>query len=190
MLRRTVQIGVVAGILALMLAGFSIAQQGTGAWRGGGRGNFDPAQFRQRLRERMKEQLGVTDDAEWKVLEPQLLKVMQLNQQALMGRFRGLFGMFAGGRAGAGGDNADGQAPLARGSGPNGEMTALDKANAQLRTTLVNPSSSPDDIKKALATVREAWAKVQQDRAAAQVDLKKILTLRQEAVLVEMGQLE
>jgi Spy/CpxP family protein refolding chaperone len=126
MLRRTVQIGVAACVVALMVGGLSVAQQG-GA--GGGRG-------------------------------------------------------------GPSGGNDGGQTPPTRGSGPNGEMTALDKAMAQLRTTLANQSASPDDIRRALTGVREAGAKVQQDRAAAQADLKKILTLRQESVLVEMGQLD
>jgi hypothetical protein len=206
MWRRTVRIGVAACVVALMGAGRSVAQQG-GA--GGGRGTFDPnqirqmmggmfdpAQIRQRMMDRTRERLGVKDDAEWKVIEPRLRKVMDLNQQALMSRAQGMlgmfggFGMFAGGRGGPGGANDSGQTPPARGSGPNGEMTALDKAKAQLHTTLANPSAAPEEMKRALTAVREAVIKLQQDRATAQADLKKILTLRQESVLVDMGQLD
>lgn len=60
----------------------------------------------------------------------------------------------------------------------------------QLRTTLENSSASPEEIKTQLTAVRQAREKAKQDLAAAQADLKKILTVRQEAVLVEMGQLD
>jgi hypothetical protein len=159
-------------------------------------GMFDPTRIRQMMMERMKERLGVKDDAEWKVIEPRLRKLMDLNQQMLMGRAQGMlgmlggFGMFGGGRGGPGGGTVGGQTPPTRGSGPSGEMTALDKAKAQLRTTLANQSAAPDDLRRALTAVREAGMKVQQDRATAQADLKKILTLRQESVLVDMGQMD
>ena len=60
----------------------------------------------------------------------------------------------------------------------------------QLRTTLENASASPEEIKTQLTAVRQAREKAKSDLAMAQADLKKILTVRQEAVLVEMGQLE
>jgi hypothetical protein len=206
-LKRTVQIGVAACVVALMAGGLSVAQQG-GAGGGPGMfdpnqirqmmagGMFDPTRIRQMMMERTRERLGVKEDAEWKVIEPRLRKLMDLNQQTLMGRAQGMlgmlgaFGMFGGGRGGPGGGNDGGQTPPLRGSGPNGEMTASDKAMAQLRTTLANQSAAPEEIKRALTAVREAGAKLQQDRAVAQADLKKILTLRQEGVLVEMGQMD
>ncbi len=206
MLERAVQVGVVASVVALMVGGMSLAQQGGagggqggGGQRGGGfrggRGMFDPSQIRQMMMARMQEQLGVQNDAEWKVIEPRLGKLMELNQQVLMSRVQGMFGGFGGpgmfgGRGGPGGGNEGGQNPMTRGSGPNGEMTALDKAMAQLRTTLENTSATPEEIKRGLTAVREAGAKLQQDRTAAQADLKKILTPRQEALLVTMGQLD
>jgi len=200
MLGRMVKIGVAACVVALVLGGMSIAQQaggggqgggrrGGGQGGGGGRGNFDPAQMRQMMAERMKQQLNVDDQA-WKVMEPRLMKVMDLSRQVNSGG-RGMFGMM-GGRGGRGGPGGgpDGGAPAERrGSGPGGEQTALDKATAQLQTTLENQSASPDDIKKQLTAVREAKMKAQQELAAAQADLKQILTVRQEAQLVLMGQL-
>jgi hypothetical protein len=98
--------------------------------------------------------------------------------------------MFGGGRGGRDAGNDSAQTPAMRRLGLNRESTALDKARIQLRTTLSNESASPDDLRRALTAVREAEAALQQDRAAAQSDLKKILTLRQESVLVEMGQLD
>jgi hypothetical protein len=61
---------------------------------------------------------------------------------------------------------------------------------AQLRTTLANQSASPDELNKALTAVRDARTKAQHDLKAAQADLKKLLKVRQEAVLVADGMLE
>jgi hypothetical protein len=200
MQRKVMTIGVVACVLALMVGGLALAQQngGGGGGRqrgqgGGGGGNFDPAQMRQRMMDRMKEQLGA-DDAAWKVLEPRLTKVMEANRAA-GGGMRGMMGMMGGmrgqrGQGGPGGADNGGAPAQRRGSGPGGEQTAVDKAMTDLRTTLENSSASPEDIKAKLTAVRQAREKAKADLATAQADLKKILTVRQEAVLVEMGQLE
>jgi len=199
MQRRMVKIGVVACVLTLMVGGLSVAQQGGG--QGGGRrggqgggpgGNFDPAQFRQRMMEQMKERLGADDQA-WKVMEPRLTKVMELNRQANAGGRGMMFGFGGrGGRGGPGGPGGDQGGPQAdrRGRGPQGEQTVLEKAMTQLRTTLENQSATPEEIKTQLTTVRQAREKAKQELAVAQQDLKKILTVRQEAMLVEMGMLE
>ncbi len=39
---------------------------------GGPGGNFDPAQMRQRMAERMREQFGVKDDTEWKLISERI----------------------------------------------------------------------------------------------------------------------
>jgi len=202
MQRRMVKIGVVACVLALMVAGLSVAQTGGGNQGGGrrggqgggpgGPGGFDPAQMRQRMAERMKEQLGVDDQA-WKVMEPRLMKVMELSRQTNAGGRGMMFGFgMRGNRGGPGGPGGDQGGPQAdrRGRGPQGEQTALEKAMAQLRTTLENQSATPEEIKTQLTAVRQAREKAKQELAVAQQDLKKILTLRQEAMLVEMGTLE
>ncbi len=201
MQRRMVKLGVVACVLALMVGGLSLAQTGGGGGQGGGRrggqgggpgggpgGNFDPAQMRQRMMERMKEQLGA-DDAAWKVLEPRLTKVMELNRLASSGR-GGAFGMMFARRGGPGGDQGGPQGDRRGPGGPMGEQTALDKALTQLRTTLENQSATAEEIKTQLTNVRQTREKARQELAVAQQDLKKILTVRQEALLVSMGQLD
>src|SRR5437588_4026119 len=63
-------------------------QGGQGGQGGGGRpgrGNFDPAQFRERMMERTKETLEITDDAEWKALEPLVQKVMDARMSSMGG---------------------------------------------------------------------------------------------------------
>jgi hypothetical protein len=100
-----------------------------GAADGQGRGNFDPAQMQQRMLERYKEVLEVTDDAEWKAMEPLVQKVMDLRRQSFSGMGRGMFG-----RGPRGGDNPQPEATrasnVAAGSfgTPNPEADALQKA--------------------------------------------------------------
>jgi hypothetical protein len=115
---------------------------------------------------------------------------MELNMQTMAGRGRGMMGMFGGRRGGPGGGQGGDQGQQGQRRGGPGADTAVGKAMANLQTVLQNQSSSNDDIKKALMAVRDARMKAQQELAAAQADLKKILSVRQEAVLVEMGQLE
>src|SRR5262245_13083433 len=76
---------------------------GGGGGRRGNGGNFDTAQFQQRMLERTRENLEVKDDAEWKALEPLVQKVMDARRETFgMGR-----GMFGGRRGGGGGGNGD-----------------------------------------------------------------------------------
>src|SRR5689334_15173086 len=70
-----------------------------------GRGNFDPAQFRQRMLDDLKERLEVTNDSEWKLISERIEKVMDAQRETRMGGFGG-FGR-GGGRRG-GGDNGGG----------------------------------------------------------------------------------
>jgi hypothetical protein len=140
------------------------------------RGNFDPAAFRQQRLDRIKEQLGSTDD-EWKVLSPKIEKVMTVQQAS--------FGGFGGGRRGPGG-GAGGGAPAADAPPP----TPVQKAQGELRTLLENKDAPADDIKAKLAALRDAREKAKADLDAARKELKEVLTQRQEAVLVTNGMLE
>ena len=190
---------IAVGVVVLVVAcGLLVAQpQGRGGQRPGGqpgqrgqRGQFDMDRFRQMMNERMKTQLGASD-AEWTVIEPRLTKVMTLSRQAGSGG-RGMMGMFMGQRRGPGG--APG-APGDRGSEgrtrpqrPDArELTAVEKAGEQLRTTLENTAASAEQIKAQLIALRNAREKARQELIKAQKDLQQILTLRQEAQLVLMG---
>jgi hypothetical protein len=190
MRRQVVMVGVAACVLALVIGGLSIAQPPAGGGQGGpggpGGGRFDPAQMRQMMTQRMKEQLGVDDEA-WKVMEPRLMKVMELNRQTAGGPGRG--GMFFGGRRGQDGNQND-RGPRDRQNAqgrPPEQQTAVDKAAEQLRTTLDNQSAAPEEIKKQLTALRDAREKAKLELATAQQELRQILTLRQEAQLVMMG---
>src|SRR2546423_15409259 len=89
----------VAGVaVALGLSAGNMAAQG--------RGNFDPAQMRQRMMDNYKERLEVTSDAEWKIISERIEKVMDAQRETRVGGGFGRFG--GGGRRGGdtpGGDN-------------------------------------------------------------------------------------
>ena len=147
----------------VVAAGFLVAPSFARA-----QGQFDPAQFRERMMNNIKERLGASDD-EWKVLEPKVEKVMTAQRDARGG---GGFGGF--GRRG----------------GDQQPTTEVGKASADLRTALENKDTPADDIAKKLAAFREARDKARTQLQASQKELKEILTQRQEAVLVNMGMLE
>ena len=155
---------------ALLVPSFARAQQDNGNQNR--RGNFDPAQMRERFMNSIKEQLKADDD-EWKVLQPKIEKLMNAQRDTRgTGGFRGR----PGGGGGGGGDNQP--------------TTAVGKASADLRTALDNKDTAPEEIAKKLAALREARDKARADLAAVQKELKEVLTQRQEAVLVTMGMLE
>ncbi len=132
----------------------------------GGRGGFDPAQWRQRMMDGIKESLGVADE-EWKLLQPKIEKITTLQQQ-----LRG--GMFGGRRGGAEG-------------APTSEVEQ--KAQA-LRTALENKETKNDELAQKATALRTAREKVRTEIAKAQTELRELLTPRQEAQLVLQGILD
>lgn len=194
MQRRRVTIGMAVGVLALAIAGLCFAQPQAGGNRAnrgerGAGGNFDPAQMRQRMMERWKEQLGA-DDESWKVIEPRLTKVMELSRDNMGGR-GGMFGGMGmrGGPGGQGGRGGEaGNRPRFPGE-ENRQPTAVEKAAEALSATLENQSASAETIKQQLTALRAARVKAQQDLATAQQDLRQLLTVKQEAILVLNGTL-
>ena len=182
---------VMAGIASVMSLGASqlMAQPnngGQGGQGGGGfggrqgRGNFDPAQFQQRMMERYKEVLEVTDDAEWKAMQPLVQKVMDARRDTFGGMGRGMFG-----RGGPrGGDNAQppDQGQQRRGGfggAPNPDADALQKA--------IDSKASKVEIKAALDKYVASRKAKQAALEQAQADLRKVLTSRQEAIATLNG---
>jgi hypothetical protein len=164
-------------------AGSLMAQNAPGGGRpggdrqggpGGGRGNFDPAEFQQRMMDRYKEQLEVTDDGEWKALQPLVQKVMD----ARMASFSGRGGMFGrGGRPG--GDNNQGDRPRTGFGAANVEAEALQKA--------IDAKASSAELKAAMTKFVEARKAKQAELEAAQAKLRAVLSVRQEAIATSSG---
>jgi hypothetical protein len=158
-----------AGLAALLIGAGNAMAQGGGGGGGGGRGNFDPAQFAQMRLDRAKESLEVTNDAEWQVLQPLVQKVF--DAEAAVPR-----GMRGGGRRGGGGGGGR------FGGTPSPELQALQSA--------IEAKASPDDLKAKLAKLRDTRKEKEAALAKAQDDLRKVLTVRQEASAVLMGLLQ
>lgn len=171
------------GIAAALLISSNQAMAQNQGGPPGGRGNFDPAQFRQRMMDRMREQFGVTNDDEWKIISERIQKVMDARRGT-----GGGFGAFGRGRGGGPGgpgaaQNGGRGGRGGRGFGPqrSAEEEALQKA--------IDDNASPDEIKAKLAKVREERKANEEKLKTAQAELKEVLNSKQEAVAVLMGML-
>jgi hypothetical protein len=174
-----------AAVAALIcLSGASMMAQdnnpppGPGPGPGGpgrqGRGNFDPAQFRQRMMDNLKEQLEVTDDTEWTSLQPLIQKVMDARMASFGGMGRGMMGRPRGGDNTA--DPAARRGPFGQ---PNPDAEALQRA--------IDGKASNAEMKSAIAKFVEARKAKQTELEKAQGDLRKVLSVRQEAIATVNG---
>ena len=158
---------------------------GAGGGGGGGRGNFDPEQMRQRMMDRYREDFGIKSDDEWKLISDRVSKVMEARREA-----GGGFGGFGrGGRGGgpggpppAGGATDNGQGRRRFGPEPSEEQKDLQQA--------LDSNASADIIKAKLAKFRDSQKAKEAKLEQAQEELKKVLTVKQEAAAVVAGLLK
>lgn len=125
-------------------------------------GNFNPAEMQARMLTALRTQMDVTDDAEWALISERLQKVVDMRRNQLVASF-------AGGRGGAGrfGGQADPEADALR-------AAITDKL--------------PDaEIKSRLGHLRDARKQNEAKIEQAREDLRAVLSVRQEAVLVMAG---
>ncbi len=131
------------------------------------------------MMDRLKEQLEVTDDTEWKALEPLIQNVMEARRGTMVGMGRGMFG---GGPRRAGADNAGGGGSRGPG-GPGGQSTpeadALQKA--------IDAKAPKAEVKAALEKFVASRKAKQAELEKAQDELRKVLTSRQEAIATLNG---
>jgi len=148
---------------------------GGGGGGGFGGGNFDPAQFQQRMMDNIKERLNVTNDTDWSALQPLVQKVMDAQRDARAGGGFGAFGRGRGGRGGGGGGG---------GGGAFGGQTDPDREALQQALD----SNAPAAQVKTLEEKYRASQKAKQAKLeSAQADLKKVLSQKQEAEALLMG---
>ncbi len=150
----------------------------------GGPGGPDSAAFRQRMNERLKTALKASDE-EWAVIQPLLEKVMEKQREVMMSRMGGLFG---GDRRGGG--NRPGGPEQNNATNTNRPPRVNQPEIEALKNALQNDSTPNDQIKAKLEAVRAARKKATAELEAASEDLRKVLSLRQEALLVMMGILQ
>jgi hypothetical protein len=134
---------------------------------GGPGGGFDPAQFQQRIMEQIRRSLNVTNDDEWAVIQPLVQKVTDTRREAGGGGGMGMPG--PGGPGGRGRPGAQ----------ASSEQQALQKA--------IDDGAPMPQIKDALAKCRGARKDKQAKLEAAQTNLKKVLSIKQEAQAVLLG---
>jgi len=144
-----------------------------------GRGNFDPEQMRQRMMERYREQLEVKSDDEWKLISERIGKVMDARREVGFGGFFGR-GQRRGGDSNGGGGGDQNRRRF--GPEPSPEAEALEKA--------IDAKASNEEIKAKLAKYRESRKDKEAKLAKAQDDLRKVLSVRQEAAAVLAGLLQ
>jgi hypothetical protein len=181
------QLSVICGIAAaLSLGAVSLSAQSTNSSssapapnnndNGGqdrrGRGNFDPAQFQQRMMDNVKERLAFTNDTDWAAVQPLVQKVFDARRDV---GFAGM-NMFRGGRGNGGGDNGGRRNAFSQ---PSPEADALQKA--------IDDNAPSAQIKTMLEKYRETRKDKQAKLEQAQEDLRKVLTVRQEAQAALIG---
>jgi Spy/CpxP family protein refolding chaperone len=187
MLSAVVMAGLFSGVSLSAAEGDAPPAAG-GQGGGGNRRQFDPEEFRKRMQERMKENLGVNDD-EWKALQPKI-DAVQKAQAATRG---GGFGRMFGGGGGGGNRNRGGNNPqnAPQAEDPNAPpKSEVEKKHTALQTLADKKDADEKAVKDALKEYRDARDKSKVDLKKAQDELKELLTPRQEAQLVLMGLLE
>ena len=135
------------------------------------RGTFDPAEFQKRMMDNVRERLAFTNEAEWAVVQPLVQKVFDARREVGFGGGVFMRGGRGGGDTGASRRGATGQS--------NPEADALQKA--------LDSSMPAASLKPVLERYRAARTDKQAKLEAAQDNLQKVLTARQEAQAVLMG---
>jgi hypothetical protein len=162
-----------AGTLQAQDNSNSNSNGGGGQGRRGGGGNFDPAQFQQRMLDNVRDQLAFTNDTDWAAVQPLVQKVFDARRDV---GFAGLGMMRRAARGG--GDNAQGG--RRGGFGQQGpEAEALQKA--------LDDNAPAAQVKAMLEKYRAAHKEKEAKLAQAQEDLRKVLTSRQEAQAALLG---
>ena len=155
-----------AGVASVMSLGTSqlVAQPNGGPGGGPGGRNFDPAQMQQRMLERYKELLEVTNDDEWKAIEPRVTKVMEARRDTMGGMGRGMFGR-----------------------GPGGGVFGTPSPEAEALQKAIDSKASKAELKAALEKYVASRKTKQADLEKSQAALRELLTPRQEAIAALNG---
>ncbi|HVY69326.1 MAG TPA: hypothetical protein VHH73_05325, partial [Verrucomicrobiae bacterium] len=135
----------------------------------------------ERITARIRERLEITNDDDWKTIQPLIEKVQQAQREARVASL--------GGRRRAN-DNNGGSDPNGnnnRRNRFNGEEGLAPNADVLALREAVDSNAPVTDIKPKLAKVRALIKERQAALAKAQDNLRKALTPRQEAIAALMG---
>jgi len=177
-LNRIITVGLAVAALTLSTSNI-FAQDNSGdnggRRRGGGfgGGNFDPAQFQQRMMERIHDELGFTNETDWNAVQPMIQKVMDARRDIGFGG-----GMRMARRANGGADTGGQQRRNFFGQ-PSPEAEALQQA--------IDNNAPAAQIKDLLAKYQASQKAKQAKLTEAQTNLRKVLTVKQEAQATLLG---
>ncbi|MGH7953132.1 MAG: hypothetical protein ACREFE_14620 [Limisphaerales bacterium] len=171
----------VCGIAAaLFLSVGSVSAQNNGGPGGGrGRGNFDPAQFQQRMMDNIKDQLGFTNDTDWGAVQPLVQKVMDARRDLGNGGM-GMRMMFRRNRGGNNDNNG----------GRRGGFFGTPSPEAEALQTAIDNNAPTAQIKDALAKYEASQKAKQAKLKQAQDNLRQVLSVKQEAQATLLGLLD
>jgi hypothetical protein len=180
----------IAGVLCV--GGSSVLAQVYGAGGNSGAGGFDPAQMQQQIQQTImngyRTQLEITKDDEWAVIQPLIQKILDARPAASIGgnSVGGLLTMLGGGNLRGGGGSA------ARGGGRGGvgafgDLLGTNSPEEQALQNAIDKNADSAVLKDLLDKFIAARKVKQAKIDAAQAELRKKLSVRQEALAAIAG---
>lgn len=168
---------------ALICGATAVSAQDNGGGGGGGGfggrgGGMDPAEFQQRMMDRIRDQLQFTNDADWNAVQPLVQKVSDAQRDLRASQMAGMRIMFR--RPGQDDNNNQRRQRFGGFMGqPSPEYTALQDAVQ---------NNAPDGQIKDLLARYNASQKAKEDKLkAAQENLRAVLSVKQEASATLIG---
>lgn len=139
----------------------------------------DPGQMQRMMSESFKELLELNDE-EWTVIRPKIVKVLTLSLQS-SGNPLSMLMVRPG---------AQGLSNMRRRFPANSQSNTMEESMQRLKKLLENKDTTTAQIRDQVIKVRKEREKKQQELMTAKKDLRELLTVRQEAILISMGLLD
>ena len=152
-------------------------------------GGPDPARMAEMQQQRMdslREQMEIKDDGEWKAVQPLIQKVMDSSRNVMRDRMGG-GGMFGRGGGRRGGDNNNSAGDQGGGRRFRGGFMGEPSPEAEALQKAIDSKASKSELKAALGKVQEARKAHMAELEKTQADLRKVLSVNQEAVATLNG---
>ncbi len=170
--------------VALAFSGTSVMAQGAAGFGGGGGAGgvgrgvtvTSPAMLQQQA-DNLRYTLMVTNDDDWSVISPRLMKVIQLKAQMDAAAITEMYSNMNGNR---------GSAVRAAAS-----AIGIDKdPNEEALTKALTDEAPLQELKSVMARLRQSRKAKRDELARAQTDLQTVVSVRQEAILLSRGYLD
>jgi hypothetical protein len=136
---------------------------------------FDPAAIKAQILARMKTAIEPTDE-EWKIIEPKLVKIVLLQMDATP------IGSMGGGMRGF---RISTMVRMIL--SPDAPPSQVEERLKELEKMIADNETSTDFYRNKLTQLRKARAEAKEQLDIAQKDLVTVLSVRQEAALVQLG---